>query len=64
MFTQQKEELENFYSIILSLCLIPNTELFEKINGLAPIVKQIGDCMGPRTLEEATHKGILTAISL
>jgi len=64
LFTQQKEELNNWDSIILSLGRIPNTELYENIKKLAPMVKQIGDCLGPRTIEEATYEGMLTAINL
>lgn len=64
LFTQQKQELTNWDSIVLSLGRIPNTELFEEMKGHAPIVKQIGDCLGPRTIEEATHEGMMSAISL
>ncbi|MEY8191842.1 FAD-dependent oxidoreductase [Peribacillus simplex] len=64
LFNQQKEELTNWDSIVLSLDRIPNTELFEEMKGHALIVKQIWDCFGPRTIEEATHEGIMSAISL
>ncbi|MFJ7306273.1 FAD-dependent oxidoreductase [Peribacillus frigoritolerans] len=64
LFTQQKQELTNWDSIFLSLGRIPNTELFEEMKGHARIVKQIRDCLGPRTIEEATHDGMMGVISL
>lgn len=27
-------------------------------------VLSMGDCLGPRTIEEATHEGMMSAISL
>ena len=43
---------------------IPNTELFEQMKGQARHRKKIGDCLGPRTIEEATHEEMMSAISL
>ncbi|MCH6264299.1 MULTISPECIES: FAD-dependent oxidoreductase [Neobacillus] len=64
LFSYEKETLENWDTIVLSLGRIPNTELYEKIKNLGPHVLQIGDCLAPRTLEEATYEGLMTSLQL
>ncbi|WP_042345490.1 oxidoreductase [Bacillus massiliigorillae] len=64
LFNQQKVQLENWDSIVLAVGRVPHDDLYENIKNLVPIVKQIGDCLGPRTIEEATHEGMLTAMNL
>jgi hypothetical protein len=39
-------------------------ELYEQIKDLAPEVYQIGDCLAPRTLEEATYEGMMISLKL
>ncbi|WP_318508695.1 hypothetical protein [Bacillus sp. T3] len=56
--------MEEWDSVVLSLGRVPNTELFEQLKDLAPEVKQIGDCLAPRTIEEATYEGMIAALNL
>ncbi|MEH7130861.1 FAD-dependent oxidoreductase [Neobacillus drentensis] len=64
LFSHEREEVGDWDSIVLAYGRIPNTELFEEVKGLAPVVQQIGDCLAPRTLEEATYEGLTTALNL
>ncbi|MED4204839.1 FAD-dependent oxidoreductase [Neobacillus mesonae] len=64
LFSYEKENVENWDTIVLSLGRVPNGELFEQIKNLAPQVWQIGDCLSPRTLEEATYEGLMTSLQL
>ena len=50
--------------VILAVGRIPNTELFETIKNMAPYVAQIGDCLAPRTIEEATWEGLTTVTQI
>ncbi len=64
LFTYKTEEVDNYEIIVLSLGRVPNIELYEEIKNLAPFVSQIGDCLAPRTIEEATLEGLLTALQI
>ncbi|MEH7255385.1 FAD-dependent oxidoreductase [Neobacillus niacini] len=64
LFTSEKEIVEEWDTAVLSLGRVPNTELFEQLMGLAPDVKQIGDSLAPRTIEEATYEGMMAALNL
>ncbi|NYF24377.1 FAD-dependent oxidoreductase [Sporosarcina sp. JAI121] len=64
LFTHKREEMENHKIIVLSVGRVPNTELYEEIKNLAPTVSQIGDCLAPRTIEEATLEGLLAAVNI
>lgn len=64
LFTHSIEEVDNFEMIVLSLGRVPNIELYEEIKSLVPFVSQIGDCLAPRTIEEATLEGLLTALQI
>jgi hypothetical protein len=56
--------MENWDSIILSHGRVPNSELYEQMKKLAPEVWQIGDCLSPRTIEEATFEGMSISLRL
>lgn len=43
---------------------VPNVELYEEIKHLASEVYQIGDCLAPRTIEEATFEGFMTSLQI
>jgi NADPH-dependent 2,4-dienoyl-CoA reductase/sulfur reductase-like enzyme len=64
LFSHEKEEVDEWDSIILAYGRIPNTELYEEVKGIAPVVNQIGDCLAPRTIEEATYEGLVTVLNL
>jgi 2,4-dienoyl-CoA reductase-like NADH-dependent reductase (Old Yellow Enzyme family) len=64
LFTHEKEELEDWDTVVLSLGRVPNVELYEQVKGMAPVVHQIGDCLAPRTIEEATYEGLTTVLEL
>lgn len=64
LFSYQVEALAAWDTVILSMGRVANVELYEQIKGLAPIVRQVGDCLAPRTLEEATYEGLLAALQL
>ncbi|OIK15432.1 hypothetical protein BIV60_09780 [Bacillus sp. MUM 116] len=64
LFSYEKESIKNVDSIILSLGRVPNVELYEQIKYSAPEVWQIGDCLAPRTLEEATFEGLITSLRI
>ncbi|MED1467960.1 FAD-dependent oxidoreductase [Bacillus salipaludis] len=64
LFSYEKETIKNVDSIILSLGRVPNVELYEEIKDSAPEVWQIGDCLAPRTLEEATFEGLMTSLQI
>lgn len=64
VFSYQKEEISDWDNVVLSMGRIPNIELYEEIKHLAPIVKQIGDCLAPRTIEEATYEGLIAALEI
>ncbi|OCA84995.1 FAD-dependent oxidoreductase [Pseudobacillus wudalianchiensis] len=64
LFSYEKETIENWDSVILSLGRIPNVELYNSIKHLVPEIYQIGDCLAPRTLEEATHEGLMTSLQI
>lgn len=61
LFTHE-DKMINADHVILAVGRVPNTELFETIKNMAPYVAQIGDCLAPRTIEEATLEG-LTAVT-
>lgn len=62
LFSYEKESIKDWDSIVLSLGRVPNVELYEQIKVLAPEVWQIGDCLAPRTLEEATYEGFMVSL--
>ena len=64
LFTHKKEEVDNYEIVVLSVGRVPNIELYEEIKNLAPTVSQIGDCLAPRTIEEATLEGLLAAVNI
>ncbi|MEC1520557.1 FAD-dependent oxidoreductase [Neobacillus niacini] len=64
LFSYEKETMENWDSIILSHGRVPNSELYEQVKKLAPEVWQIGDCLAPRTIEEATFEGMSISLRL
>ena len=64
LFSYETEKVENWDTIVLSLGRVPNNELFEQIKNLAPHVWQIGDCLAPRTIEEATYEGLIQSLKL
>ncbi|MFD6439066.1 FAD-dependent oxidoreductase [Peribacillus sp. NPDC060186] len=64
LFSHDIEEIEDWDTIVLSLGRVPNVELYEQVKGVAPFVHQIGDCLAPRTLEEATYEGMMSGLNL
>lgn len=64
LFSYEKETMENWDSIILSHGRVPNSELYEQMKKLAPEVWHIGDCLAPRTIEEATFEGMSISLRL
>ena len=64
LFTHKKVEVNNYDTVVLSVGRVPNIELYEEIKNLAPTVSQIGDCLAPRTIEEATLEGLLAAVNI
>lgn len=64
LFTHETEAIQDWDTVVLSLGRVPNIELYEQVKGLAPMVRQIGDCLAPRTLEEATYEGLTSALEL
>lgn len=64
LFTHGIEEMDNYATIVLSIGRVPNVELFEEVKHLAPEVSQIGDCLAPRTIEEATLEGLTAAVNI
>jgi 2,4-dienoyl-CoA reductase-like NADH-dependent reductase (Old Yellow Enzyme family)/thioredoxin reductase len=64
LFTHQAEEIRDWDTVILSAGRIPITDFAEDVHSAAPIVKQIGDCLAPRTMEEATYEGLIAALEI
>lgn len=64
LFSYEIEQTVNWDTVVLSLGRIPNIELYEQTKGLAPYVRQIGDSLAPRTLEEATYEGFMAALEI
>lgn len=64
LFTHQKMELENWDHVILAYGRVPNVELYEDLKNFTAQVYQIGDCLAPRTIEEATSEGLETVLNL
>jgi thioredoxin reductase len=64
LFTHEAEQIGDWDTIVLSMGRVPNTELYEEVKGSAPVVRQIGDCLAPRTLEEATFEGMMAALEI
>ena len=64
LFTHQKIELENWDQVVLAYGRVPNAELYEDLKNFTPHVYQIGDCLAPRTIEEATCEGLETVLNL
>lgn len=63
LFTHEQQKRE-WDRVVLSVGRTPNVSLYEEIKDLGPIVHQIGDCLAPRTIEEATHEGLFTVLNL
>lgn len=65
LFTYDRIPLENdFRKVVLSVGRAPTTKLFDEIREANIPVKLIGDCLAPRTIEEATTEGLFTALKL
>ncbi|MFT9846432.1 oxidoreductase [Aneurinibacillus sp. REN35] len=64
LFSHEVEMVGEWDTVILSLGRVPNVELYEQVKDAAPIVRQIGDCLAPRTIEEATYEGLLSALEV
>jgi 2,4-dienoyl-CoA reductase-like NADH-dependent reductase (Old Yellow Enzyme family)/thioredoxin reductase len=64
LFSYDTEAVEDWDTVVLSLGRVPNVELYEQVKGMAPFVRQIGDCLAPRTLEEATYEGMISALNI
>ncbi|OUM84668.1 MAG: hypothetical protein BAA01_05890 [Bacillus thermozeamaize] len=64
LFSYETEQIEDWDTVVLSYGRVPNVELYEQIKGIAPIVKQVGDCLAPRTLEEAVYEGYVAALEI
>ncbi|WP_158094992.1 oxidoreductase [Gottfriedia luciferensis] len=64
LFTHESELINEWDTIVLATGRVPNYELYEKVKGMAPVVKQIGDCLAPRTIEEATYEGLTSALEI
>lgn len=54
LFNHEVQTLEEWNTVVLSLGRIPSVELFESLRNKVPKSYQIGDCLAPRTIEEAT----------
>ncbi|MER1987340.1 MAG: FAD-dependent oxidoreductase [Solibacillus sp.] len=59
---------EGFYMeadhVILALGRVPKDALYETIKNAASFVTRIGDCLAPRTIEEATLEGLQAAVDI
>lgn len=65
LFTHERKPLEtNWNKIILSIGRTPSVDLFEQIYQTNIPIHQIGDCLAPRTIEEATSEGLFTALKI
>lgn len=64
LFTHESIELGSFDYVVLAAGRVPNIALFEEIKDAAPFVAQIGDCLAPRTIEEATLEGLEAAVQI
>lgn len=63
LFTQERSH-HSWERIILSVGQVPHTGLYDAIKNSGIPVHQIGDCLAPRTIEEATHEGLFTALKV
>lgn len=65
LFTHDRTPLDKTYDhIVLSVGRVPTTQLFDELQDAKIPVKLIGDCLAPRTIEEATTEGLFTALRL
>jgi len=64
LFTHETELINDWDTIVLAMGRVPNFELYEQVKGMAPVVRQIGDCLAPRTIEEATYEGLTAALEI
>jgi hypothetical protein len=64
VFSHEETRIAGWDTVVLSYGRVPNVELYEQLKGAAPIVKQMGDCLAPRTLEEAVYEGYVAALEL
>lgn len=64
LFSHDTEMVEEWDTVVLSQGRVPNIELYEQVKDIAPVVRQIGDCLAPRTIEEATYEGMISALHL
>ena len=62
LFDHTKEIIEDFDKVFLSYGRIPNLELYESLKHEVENIYSIGDCLAPRTIEEATLEGYRTAM--
>ncbi|MER1987338.1 MAG: FAD-dependent oxidoreductase [Solibacillus sp.] len=63
LFTHAVDYIEADH-IVLALGRVPKDELYNEIIEAAPFVTKIGDCLAPRTLEEATLEGLQAAVDI
>ncbi|PEJ49367.1 hypothetical protein CN692_23260 [Bacillus sp. AFS002410] len=64
LFTHETELIDEWDTIVLAMGRVPNYELYEQVKHMAPVVRQIGDCLAPRTIEEATYEGLTSALEI
>ncbi len=64
VFAQSVEDISEWDQVVLSMGRVPNTDLYEELQPVAENIYQIGDCLAPRTLEEATYEGMMTSLQL
>ncbi len=63
-FYASKEERIPVDTVVLACSIIPETRLGQDLADRHPRVKKIGDCVGPRRLEQATLEGHAAARAL
>lgn len=63
-YTGQKIKRDDIDTLVLATGHIQVTELYQQMKGIVPNIHQIGDCLAPRTVEEAILEGLETAANL
>jgi mycofactocin system FadH/OYE family oxidoreductase 2 len=64
IYTGQTVVRENIDTVVLATGHIQETDLYYQLKGLEPNLHRIGDCVLPRTAEEAILEGFDTAVNL
>ncbi len=62
LFTYEPVALREWDSVVLAMGRVPRTHLSEVLGGVGVPVVSIGDCLAPRTLEEATFEGLSSVL--